>query len=598
MQWLTGSLHRKLSALLVVAIIIPILCLGYVSYSIASSITEEKAKLASLNTLRQMSAVMETIAQDAENMSIFLIGQQEIQQYLSSKQANAAAYMRMIGFLTNLAFSKTYISDIRIIPFNGNSELTNTTIFSSQLYQHVPLIHSSFWEKKTKWWSPPLDLLTSKGHLRTVSLVRPFRSMSTFEHMGMLSIGIDSGVLEHKLRNATIDSGIMLLLDEQGRLVASNASMQASARWPKVLHELDKGSEPQFIDVGEHDDRHIVVTMPVPVAPWRMYAVIPYEAFSAQNRYVLQLTVLTAGIAFIVISGAALFFVKRVTMPLIRLAHGIRKVQPDRPFERVPITSQDEIGLLESSYNRLNDNIARLTEQVKVNEARKKEADLQALQAQIQPHFLYNTLSSVQWLAWMDGNRKIADMVGALSHFLRFSLNRGLEYCPIEQEIAHVTHYLHIQAIRYPERFQFVVTLPTELEQVSTLKLLLQPLVENSLIHGVLKMPSVQVEATERCMFQNEESAVYAAAVISIEVALVDNSHIRFCVQDNGVGMDAEAIARLRAQLTEEQRSSYGVYNVQQRLRLHYGDQAQLLIESELGKGTKVTFEIPIGVNG
>ncbi|MDG0875055.1 HAMP domain-containing protein [Paenibacillus thiaminolyticus] len=127
--------------------------------------------------------------------------------------------------------------------------------------------------------------------------------------------------------------------------------------------------------------------MSVPIAPWSVYALIPYQTFSAQNGYLLQFTAVTVAIVIAVIAAVAAYVVKRVTKPIIRLARSIGAVQPERPFRPLPQTSSDEIGMLVHSYNQLSDNIRRLTEQVKENEARKKEADLLALQAQIHPHF-------------------------------------------------------------------------------------------------------------------------------------------------------------------------------------------------------------------
>ena len=590
MNWIARSLHRKLLILLMACIILPVMLLGYVSYRTAWSITEEKTKQANLNTLRQISAILETIAQDVENMSVFLIGQHDVQTYLAKKErASANDYLRMIGFLTNLAFSKDYIADIRIIPLNGNPELSNTTILTSSLFQQVPA-SPDYWEEHPTWWSPPIPIDTSLGRKRTVSLVRPIRNMNTFESLGMLSIGIDGDALTARLGNAVVEGGGSLILaDNEGNIVASGADDATAAAWQPQLASLGgaiTGNEAQFFDAGEGSGRHVVVAMKVPLAPWDVYAMIPYHTFSEQNRYVLQLTAVTVGVALLVIVAAVAYFVRRVTKPLVRLARSIGSVQPDSPFRPLPLTSQDEIGFVVRSYNRLSDNIRELTEQVKQNEAQKMKADLQALQAQIHPHFLYNTLSSVQWLAWMDGNGKIAEMVGALGDFLRFSLNRGLEYCTIDQEVEHVKNYMHIQAMRYPERFQFQIVLPVELEEAPMLKLLLQPLVENALLHGILKPGA-----------HGNNGFLY------LEMLMADEGGIQFIVRDNGVGMSPDAAESLRRQLrTGERRppsgdasagSGYGLFNVQRRLQLHYGEGASLHIDSIAGEGTTVTFAIP-----
>ncbi|MGG3836716.1 histidine kinase [Paenibacillus thiaminolyticus] len=592
MRWMTRSLHRKLSILLIACIIIPVLLLGYVSYRTAWSISEEKSKQASLNTLRQISAILETIAQDVENMSIFLIGQHDVQQYLAKDRASANDYLRMVGFLTNLAFSKSYIADIRIIPLNGNPELSNTTVLSSHLFGQAPS-DEAYWEEHPVWWSPPTLSDTTLGQKRTVSLVRPIRNMNNFDKLGMLSIGIDGDALAERLREAAVDGGgSLFLLDADGNIVAANADRDAAEQWPVKLRSLAGQEAPagaaRFSEMGEGRDRHIVVSMSVPIAPWSVYALIPYQTFSAQNSYLLQFTAVTVAIVIAVIAAVAAYVVKRVTKPIIRLARSIGAVQPERPFRPLPQTSSDEIGMLVHSYNQLSDNIRNLTEQVKENEARKKEADLLALQAQIHPHFLYNTLSSVQWMAYMEGNGRIASLVGALGDFLRFSLNRGLETCSLEQETEHVANYLEIQSVRYPGRFDYRIHLPEELKECTMLKLLLQPLVENAITHGLL--PAYPASGGR----------------LLIEIVMIDSGRVRFTVQDNGGGLGPEELERVRERLSapepaaanaEASRSGgsgYGLFNVQRRLLLHYGSGAELRIESQPGEGTAVSFSIPV----
>lgn len=596
LRWLTRSLHRKLTFVLVIATMVPVILLGMVSYHTASTITEEKAKLTGVNTLRQVNAIIETMVQDVENMSVFLIGQQEVQSYLTRERSGASEYLRMIGFLTNLAFSKPYISDIRIIPFNGNPELTNTTILQSTLFQQVHT-EPEFWHKNTKWWSPPLTTATSSGIKQTVSLVRPIRDMNTFKTIGMLSIGIDTAVIAQRLRDAAVDGAVMLVQDAEGHTIAASSTSITPSFVKIVTDKTNNNQESERLNsVGEGEDNQVVIAAPVPLVPWEAYLAIPHHTFSAQNRYVLQLTAVAVILAVVIMACAVGYFVRRVTKPLIRLARHLPAVSLERAYRPLPVESEDEIGTLISSYNLLNENIGQLTEQVKRNEAAKIEADLQALQAQIQPHFLYNTLSSVQWMACMSSNDQIANMVGALGDFLRFSLNRGMQMCTVQQELEHIRNYLYIQSIRYPDRFTVETYFPDELMSNQMLKLLLQPLVENSIIHGLLKNKAVQ------------------PGLLTIEAETPEPGWIRLRVCDNGVGMTEMELHSLRERLTRyrfddkaalcptigqeasacpaqmKPQGGYGLYNVQKRLLLHYGERAQLHVDSKLGEGTVITL--------
>jgi two-component system sensor histidine kinase YesM len=203
---------------------------------------------------------------------------------------------------------------------------------------------------------------------------------------------------------------------------------------------------------------------------------------------------------------------------------------------------------------------------------------MRALQAQINPHFLYNTLSSIHWIALLTEENRIAEMVGALSDFLRFSLNKGKEYCTVSQELAHIRNYVQVQAIRFPDEFEVDFTIDERLNETYMLKLLLQPLVENAMIHGIQKKE--------------------AKGIISI-YAEQKGSLMSFKVMDDGIGMSEDQLKTVRESLNPQKGlpasdASYGMRNVHERLQLHYGPESGLIIESRLYAGTCVSFSIPI----
>lgn len=280
-----------------------------------------------------------------------------------------------------------------------------------------------------------------------------------------------------------------------------------------------------------------------------------------------------------IIAGIVLFLIIRVTRPLQTVAASLKGFRPDGEIIALPITSSDEIGMLVHSYNKLGERVHVLMQEVKRQESMKKEADMQALQAQINPHFLYNTLASIHWMALMNKDAKIAQMVGSLSDFLRFSLNKGSEYCQVKQEVLHVQHYSSIQQIRYPEQFEIAFHISSELESKHMLKLLLQPLIENAIIHGILGKQS--------------------KGCITVSAQLAQMGHMQFTIEDSGQGMSQEQLQTLLQQIevpldhTIKPASSYGLRNVNQRLLLHYGEESGLVIHSVEGRGTTISFTIP-----
>ncbi|WP_256761062.1 sensor histidine kinase [Cohnella sp. WQ 127256] len=587
-RWLANSLKRKLSLLLLCAILLPLLSTGVVSYQMATSVTEDKAKESGMNTLKQIKEKLEFVIQDVENMSIFLIGEKDIQLYLDNDEEDVTRYSLIIGTLTNLAFSKKYISNITIIPKNGNPELSNSTILQSGL---KPLLeqHKVDYRNAKKWWTSLYENKTTEGIKRVVSVVRPIRNFYNFKEMGSLSISVDQKEIARFINEAGWESsGYVLLLDKDNKIISGGDPKWLTQAFSDVFPQMDTfTSESGVLNYSGGKDQRTILYQSIPSLGWKLVGFIPTQVYKAQNKYVLTVTAVAIGVAVLLAIGLMFYFLQWVTKPLTKLTHYLRDLNPDDTIPMYKIKSTDEIGLLVRSYNKLSERIGRLKDQVQQNEAMKKEADIQALQSQINPHFLYNTLSSIHWIALMNKDRQIAEMVGALSDFLRFSLNKGEEYCPVKQEISHVQNYAYIQSIRFPDQFEIEFFVDPEMKEIMMLKLLLQPLIENSLIHGIQK--------------RKEKGQVFVHGELQ-------GSQMRFVVEDTGVGIQEGKLREIRSLLmtsidtgrhlkgqVRPVTSNYGLLNVHQRLQLHYGSDSGLTIESEWGKGTRISFTIPLG---
>lgn len=283
---------------------------------------------------------------------------------------------------------------------------------------------------------------------------------------------------------------------------------------------------------------------------WKLVAIVPSAEVMqfAQGIYrsvkiILFLNIFTI-ISFVV------FLYSRIYLPIRKL--GI-KMQKSDFSQRVVPQSDDEIGILYSSFNKMLDRINKLLKDVSEAAEREKNAELKSLQDQINPHFIYNTLDSVKWLI-MAGDKKCAvNMITSLGDLLRFSLSSGNTFIKIEDECHQVIAYMTIQKIRYKDIFDFRVSVDDSIKNMEILKLILQPLVENSIIHG----------------FEN-----YAGdrGVIDISV-YPEAGYVNLVVKDNGAGCDVEY---LNQRLSEDHKKPitdcFGIINIYRRLRLHYGD--------------------------
>ncbi|WP_182200193.1 cache domain-containing sensor histidine kinase [Paraliobacillus salinarum] len=573
-KWFRRSLKNQLTVFILVVVLIPVCLLGMFAYMMTIQVSKERAAISGESSIDQLQDTIEFIVSDIENISVFLIGHQSVQDYLRQKEDLIGQQREIYGFLSNLAFSKRYIENIKITPINGNE-----TISTSLVSEDIQIDTNN--QTKGQWWSVKEKNQTLDGRKEMITLTRPIRSTHNYNLIGYLSISLSQEVITEYLDSIDLEwSGLVLIMNEE-QLLAQNTNQAPIEIDRETLSQSvkDWGNNQRFVHTFGND-KATVFTRKISSVNWKLIEIIPFKEYSSQNQYVLSLTTYFVALAVLLITGLVIFFISKVFKPLTTLTKSIQESNPGDRIQSVVSYSDNEIGELITSYNNLNQRIATLMDEVKKNESNKRTLDLQALQSQINPHFLYNTLASVHWIALSAKSYDIVKVVSHLSEFLRFSLNKGNEYCTVEQEVGNLIHYLEILKIRYPDSFELHVDIPDELKQHTMLKLVLQPLIENSINHGFFSIEGHY-------------------GVIDVTAEACDGS-IFFQVSDNGIGMSAEKVEELNHQFITDQDTevvvgkNYGLRNVNLRLMLHFGESSGLHIESEQNKGTVISFSTPI----
>lgn len=279
------------------------------------------------------------------------------------------------------------------------------------------------------------------------------------------------------------------------------------------------------------------------------------ELLKESNKIGIYTTVMASIIALLALTLAYIVS-GTISRPLLK----IKKMMIDwmkgsRSLEGT--FEDDEVGAIGETFKRMVTVNEELNRKLVHSELKEREAELRALQAQIKPHFLYNTLDSIYWMASLENNQAIAQMAVSLSESFKLSLNKGKETIPVYKELKHIEHYITIQNIRYNNRFTYIEEVDPSIKGIEILKLILQPLIENAIYHGLEKK--------------------VGPGMVKLTGNLEDG-YIRFTVEDDGVGINDIA-------LTEQ---GYGLRNVKERLLLCYGDSSSLRVSSEPGKGTCV----------
>ena len=241
----------------------------------------------------------------------------------------------------------------------------------------------------------------------------------------------------------------------------------------------------------------------------------------------------------------------------------------------------DEITELGMSFNIMIGKIKELLDSKIKEQENLKRAELRALQAQINPHFLYNTLDTIIWMAESKKTDQVVEIVSALSNFFRISLSKGMDWITISEEVERIRSYLTIQKMRYHDILDFKIEVDDDVAENTILKLILQPLVENALYHGI----------------KNKRQG----GTISVRARRNGEDEVLLEVKDDGIGFTAEKLTQLRAELEDDAgdiklESGFGIGNVNKRIRLYYGKPYGLSIQSEYTTGTCVTLVIPAKV--
>ncbi len=289
----------------------------------------------------------------------------------------------------------------------------------------------------------------------------------------------------------------------------------------------------------------------------------------------------TVSIGYVLILAGALLISRRImtniTGPIRRLCEMTRQVGKGDFAVQAREGSDDELAVLNSSFNRMVEEVGKLVEDIRIEQLNLRATELKLLQAQINPHFLYNTLDTIIWLAEAGDSEQVVTLVSALSDFFRTTLSKGRDYITVREEEAHIRSYLQIQRLRYRDILEYEIQIPEELYQYQILKLTLQPLVENALYHGIKNKRGMgHIRVTGESL----------------------GDRLVFRVWDNGKGMEPEELERVRKLIWGSQAggdgpSGFGLFNVAQRIFLNYGAEYSLSIDSEAGEWTESVVEIP-----
>lgn len=310
---------------------------------------------------------------------------------------------------------------------------------------------------------------------------------------------------------------------------------------------------------------------------WVFYNIYD-KKYMLKEVYKTQRLTILLGLVIMSLSAAMILYTTHLIRKSTRtIIGGIRQVQDGNLDVKVQVETEDEFGKIADNFNTMTDKVQNLIHEVTDATKKQKESEIKALEAQINPHFLYNTLDSINWMAIDKGEYEISRMVRDLGVILRYSVNKSNQKASIAEMADWLRKYIGLQQVRFNDKFHFELCVDTQAEGIRIYKLLLQPFVENSIVHGFKELTG--------------------GGMLRVDISLSeDREAVNFIIEDNGRGMRPEQAARFNRwnESMDEDDSGIGLANAFTRLRMYYGDQASWNVSSILGVGTVITIKIPV----
>ena len=494
--------------------------------------------------------------------------------------------------MSSQAFSDTLLSraDISSIMIFGKKKmLLNRSMYT---YQKVALDYS-----KLDWYAKavakPQDAIITGPNRHSffdtddevISLSREVQSYENGTFRGVILINLNMNKITEICNSfQEKQENFICIINDKGELVYEQQNGRERFAFDEKENRqelntaLGKTKESCF-RLNYRGEKYLVTRTDMKTTGWTLVSMVPYKSVMAETMAISGVMILAVAITLIVTLLLLNRILTGVVKPLKKLEKYMVQVNPDNMDQRMEILTDDEIGHLSMKFNQMMDRIRNLKEQVIEEQEDKRKYELQALQAQINPHFLYNTLDSIIWMAETNDSNIVA-MTEALAKLFRISLNKGNEEISLERELEHVKNYLIIQSMRYADKFTYEISAEPGVERCRTIKLILQPIVENCIYHGIKKKRGTG-KITIRA-YRREQNLI-------IEVS------------DDGCGMPEEICRKILSDEIESENisgSGIGVKNVNERIQLRFGKKYGLSYSSEEGVGTTVTYVLPYNEGG
>lgn len=569
-------LQQKLVMALMVCIVIPLTVLGLFLNSYVAGNTRKKEYQINQTLVSQVAGDLDSLFTNIEELKYDCLTDFSLQDIITGK-GNVTDYSSVGNWLDSIIRNEPCFHSICIAD-EGEVMIQRGTYLVSEeearIRQAMEKVSGGFWTGPRQ-----AKRVAGGGEEREDMVLSYYCGINNYEQIGKIEAAMIVNVDEEELSRryssfVTPQSLVTCLVDGEGTVLSSTDKTKMGSVLP-VFNTVFEAWEQQgngYVTAGYERERVVAFYVRSSVNDWYFINLVPRSAFLSGSR--TSMLVIVCSFLLCIFFGITFALIQKrfVIGPIRKLVVKIDRVETGDFTEECSVYPGDEIGALNREFDEMSRRLKRLIEEVYTTKIKEQEAELNALIAQINPHFLYNTLDSIHWLAVKNRDYAVGEQLEALSAIFRHVLNRGEECVTIASEVEFIQNYMAIMESRFGRRVKIQIQAEPGLEQVLIPKLIIQPLVENGILHGL------------------EPKKEGGTILITIEV---QGDNLVIAVEDDGVGVDEAQITE-KMKNRESGKDTFALKNIDDRIKLRYGSAYGLCFESKPGKGTRVLVMMPL----
>ncbi|SDX75882.1 sensor histidine kinase [Paenibacillus sp. CF384] len=577
------SIQSNISLAFSLLILAAIVLTSLISYQLSVDAVERNSKGYIEEIIKQVNMNIQSYVDNMENISLLALTNKDVKYYISdnsyisaedrriyekriSDLFQAILYTRQdIASIMVFGYNGRFVSDRRITNLNPNMKLSDQSWFQMAKSEGGKSVISS----------PHVQNIIQNEYRWVVSLSRELKSTDGITAEGVFLVDLNLSIINDICKNIDLGKkGYLFIVDNNGNIVyhPQQQLIDSKLRTERIADVIKASSGSSFV-VNDGEGKRIYSVQDTNFG-WKI-AGVAYTDDLIASKDDLRNSILLYSLCGLAISLLiSVWLSHRLSKPIKVLQSDMKQVEKGNFDIQTEIGQMNEIGQLGRSFNMMVSRTKFLMEETILNQESKRKSELLLLQSQINPHFLYNTLDSIVWMAEQKQHEEVVLMTSALAKLFRASITKDQELVPIRVEIEHITNYLLIQKMRY-EELEYDIQMDESILGFKTLKILLQPLIENAIYHGIRNKYGMN------------------DGIITIRGWQTDD-RILFEVEDNGFGMTPEQAERLLIPVEGETRNQgIGIRNVNERIKLYFGYEYGIQIRSEIEVGTCVSISIP-----